>query len=293
MRRAPFRCSLLVAVCGFLAGLVLFPPFPRAAGDTGEAGPLPPELAEILAAKSEVYHRRSLLFTCTERVRRTTYREGRATENERWEERDYLFTRDPRAPFGLRALRTKPGSGGRRPLRSGLAMPEPWLWPRIFSPPVRSTLRFRVGHWHTTPWRLAIPITWISSGPTLDPTRITAWSGPIAVEYRTGNVVRVVAHPNFQERRIRQELARWLTAFRFLGISTAAPPIGREIEVSWDYEKDGLTYPTRVELRTFVQVAPDRRWTREVQVVEYTNYRFFGTTVEDHVPPLTWTPGGS
>ncbi len=287
-----------LAAFGFLAlllaGVLVVPAAGIADGAAPPAppGPLPPELAPVLAAKARVYRDRTLLFTCTERVRRTGYREGHAGREERWSEREYLFTRDTDAPLGFRALRTRPGSRGRRPVRSRLAMPEPWFWPQVFSPAVRSTLRFRVGTWHTTPWKLAIPITWISAGPTIDPTRITAWSGTIEVEYRTGNVVRVVARPNFQEERIRRELARWLTAFRFIGISTAAPPVGRELEVSWNYEKDGLTYPTRAELRTFVQVAPNRRWTREVQVVEYRDYRFFGTTVEQRVPPLTWTPGG-
>ncbi len=292
MRRTPLPNSLFSLALLAALAVVAAPPAGSATA-SGGPGPLPAELAEILAAKARVYRNRTLLFTCTERVRRTTYREGRATENERWDEREYLFTRDESAPLGFRALRTRPGSRGKRAVRSRLAMPEPWFWPQVFSPAVRSTLRFRVGTWHTTPWKLAIPISWVSAGPTIDPSRITAWSGTIEVEYRTGNVVRVIARPNFQEERIQRELARWLTAFRFLGISTAAPPIGREIEVSWDHEKDGLTYPTRVELRTFVQVTPNRRWTREVQVVEYTDYRFFGTTVEEHVPPLTWTPGGS
>jgi len=292
VRRTPLPNSLFSLALLAALAVVAAPPAGSATA-SGGPGPLPAELAEILAAKARVYRNRTLLFTCTERVRRTTYREGRATENERWDEREYLFTRDESAPLGFRALRTRPGSRGKRAVRSRLAMPEPWFWPQVFSPAVRSTLRFRVGTWHTTPWKLAIPISWVSAGPTIDPSRITAWSGTIEVEYRTGNVVRVIARPNFQEERIQRELARWLTAFRFLGISTAAPPIGREIEVSWDHEKDGLTYPTRVELRTFVQVTPNRRWTREVQVVEYTDYRFFGTTVEEHVPPLTWTPGGS
>ncbi len=295
MRRRPVSFLLVSLALLVAAGLRVVPAPGGAEGGAAATapGPLPPELAEVLAAKARVYRNRTLLFTCTERVRRSSYREGRATRDERWDEREYLFTRDETAPLGFRALRTRPGSRGKRTVRSRLAMPEPWFWPQVFSPAIRSTLRFRVGTWHTTPWKLAIPVTWISAGPTIDPGRITAWSGTIEVEYRTGNVVRVIARPNFQEERIQRELARWLTAFRFLGISTAAPPIGREIEVSWDHEKDGLTYPTRVELRTFVQVAPNRRWTREVQVVEYTDYRFFGTTVEEHVPPLTWTPGGS
>jgi hypothetical protein len=158
----------------------------------------------------------------------------------------------------------------------------------LFEPRIRSLLYFQPGEWRTTPWRLAMPIRWISSAPVFDGRRITEWSGVAEVEYGTGALIRVVARPSFQDERIAAELQRYLTAFRFMGLSTVPPPVGQELSVDFDFEHEGFSYPTRVELVTFRQVHRDVRQTVARRVVEYTDYRFFGTTMEDHIPPLLW-----
>jgi hypothetical protein len=75
-----------------------------------------------------------------------------------------------------------------------------------------------------------------------------------------------------------------------MGLSTVPPPVGQELTVDFDFEHGGFSYPTRVELVTFRQVHRNVRQTVARRVVEYTDYQFFGTRIEDHIPPLLWQP---
>ena len=264
----------------------------RETGEEGispEWGELPEEVVRVLEAKSEAYKARALGFTCTEVIRETDYDDGSADE-ERRRSYDYLLIRDEDAPFGLRALRTKPGSSGEKEREVELPFPEAYFWSQVFSRPIRSILRYKVGEWHTTPWKLAMPISWMSAAPVLDGDHITEWSGTAEVEYRTGNILSVVAEPNLQDRKMVAQLRKYLQAFRFMGISTAPPPEGFELRVQFGYEHENFTYPTRVELHRFRQVDRKSRVTVERQVIEYKDYRFFGTNVKDDFPPFLYRP---
>lgn len=248
---------------------------------------LPDDLLRTLEAKSQGYARRALKFSCRETVREADYDRGEAGR-ERERVHDYLLIEDPLRPEGFSALRTKPGSTDTASFEPDF--PEPFNWTALFVPRVRSTLRFKVGDWHTTPWRLAIPISWASSAPVLEKTRVTEWSGTVEVEYRTGNVVQLVARPSMQDERIVAELDRYRQAFRFMGYSAAPPPVGLELTAHFDAEHFGFTYPSRVEIVAFQQVHDDTREILTRRTIEYSNYRFFGTTTEDRIPPLTWRP---
>ncbi len=262
---------------------------PITSGNTGW-GLLPAELQTVLEAKAGAYRQRATNFICTERVREVEY-EGREAQNEKVREYDYSMTRDPSAPEGVRAVRLKPGAApDAKEIDLRLPFPEPYLWFQVFEPAVRSTFRFNVGEWHTTPYKLAIPVTWQSSAPVLDGRKVTEWSGVAEVEWRTGNLVRVVARPSLQDERLLAQMQRYLTAFRFLGMSTAPPPLGQELTVSFGYDSDGFAYPQRVELATFQQTGRETRATVSRQVVEYSNYKFFSTDTTYEVPPLTYSP---
>lgn len=249
--------------------------------------PLADDLARVLEAKSAGYARRALKFSCRERIREAEY-EGREARRESVKEYDYLLVSDPTSPGAFDALRSKPGANDPEGEKVDLPFPEPYLWSQLFDPKVRSLMRFRVGAWHTTPWKLAIPVQWAAAAPVLEKRRITEWSGTIEVEYATGNIVRVVARPTLQDERIVAELERYLVAFRFMGFSTSPPPEGLELIVEFDAEHEGFTYPSRVELVTFRQVHRDERQVTSRRVVEYGRYRFFGTKVQDEIPPLRW-----
>ncbi len=252
--------------------------------------PLPDELAPVLEAKSEGYAHRALGFTCREIHRAAGYRRGEA-RRETIHEFDYLLVPAPDAPEGFRAVRTRPGRrSSRAETRVERDFPEPFLWTQLFRPAIRSTLRFRVGAWRTTPWKLVIPVSWISGAPVATGRRVTEWSGTAEIEYRTGNLVRVVARPNFQDQRMEMQLREYLTGMRILGFSLTPPPEGIELTVDFDYEHEGYTYPTRVELHRFRQVHRDRRATVTREVFEYRDYRFFGTATEEDIPPLVYSP---
>ncbi|MBP1611693.1 MAG: hypothetical protein H6Q01_356 [Acidobacteria bacterium] len=262
---------------------------PPGADDIGpsplEWAPLPEPLARVLEAKSNGYARRALGFSVKESVREARYSNEEA-RREKVEVYDYLLVREGAGPEGFRAFRTRPGETKEE--RVDLPFPDALLWTQVFQPGIRSTLRFLVGDWHTTPYKLAIPVSWVTSAPVFGQRRITEWTGTVEVEYRTGNLVRVVARPSLQDERLKTELARYLTAFRFIGIAFAPPPIGVELSVEFDFEHDGFTYPTRAELLTFQLVHEDQRRTVSRQVITYDEYRFFGTEVKDEIPPLTW-----
>jgi hypothetical protein len=262
---------------------------PSDAGDVGPFAPewteLPEQLARVLEAKSSGYARRALGFSVKESVREARYSDEEA-KREKVEQYDYLLVREGAGPEGFRAFRTRPGETKEE--RLDLPFPDAMLWTQIFQPGIRSTLRFQAGEWHTTPYKLAIPVSWVTSAPVAGLRRITEWTGTVEVEYRTGSLVRVVARPSLQDERLKTELARYLTAFRFIGLAFAPPPIGIELTVEFDFEHGGFTYPTRVELLTFQLVHEDTRRTVSRQVITYDEYRFFGTTVKDEIPPLTW-----
>jgi hypothetical protein len=263
---------------------------PRASGrSTQPWGELPAQLVRVLEAKAEGYARRALGFTCRERIRTADYDGGRP-RSEDVREYAYLLVRDETSPHGFRAVRTEPDDPRARPVDLEFPFPEPYAWTQIFTPTIRSTMRHRVGDWRTTPWKLAIPISWLSSAPVGDLTRTTEWSGTMDVEFRTGNAVRVVATPSFQDQRMRVQLERYLQATSFMGYSFASPPDGLEIEVLFDHEHEGYTYPSRIELRRFRQIHRDHRVTISRQVITYTDYKFFGTEVEEEIPPLTYQP---
>ncbi|RMF73871.1 MAG: hypothetical protein D6738_07830 [Acidobacteria bacterium] len=252
--------------------------------------PLPDELAAVLEAKSAGYARRALGFSCRERHREAGYRGGEA-RRERIREFDYLLVADKSAPEGFRAVRTRPDRpSSRGEVRVERDFPEPFLWSQLFRPAIRSTLRFRIGAWHTTPWKLVIPISWISGAPVLEGRRITEWTGTAEIEYRTGNLIRIVARPNFQDQRMEMQLREYLIGMRILGFSLTPPPDGIELTVDFGYEHEGYTYPTRVVLHRFRQVHRDVRRTLTREVFEYDDYRFFGTVTQERIPPLVYQP---
>lgn len=285
------RRSCVLFLFAFLCGW--HSPGAQSVEGTDEAftswGPLPEALAPVLKAKSEGYARRALKFTCLERVREASY-SGEEAGREKSREYNLLMISDPSVPEGFRGLRSKPDSSTGREEHIDLPFPEPFLWSQLFRDHIRSTLRFQIGEWHTTPWKLALPVTWASSAPVFDQKRLVEWSGTAEIEYLTGNLVRIVAAPSMQEERIRMEWQRAQTAFRFIGISFAPPPLGLELEIEFGFEHEGFSYPTRLELRTFRQIHRDERVTVSRRVVEYSDYRFFGTQVKDVIPPLVFQP---
>ena len=287
-----FRLLLAGCLAAGVAAVAAAPARPPSTGNSivqSDWTDLPGEIADVLQAKAAAYRRRARKFSCTETIRASEYgREGAGKEKER--EYEYLLVEDPSAAGGFRGLRTRPGGSGSKEKKVDLPFPEPYLWSQVFSRGIRSTLRYKVGQWHTTPWKLAIPVSWISSAPVSTRKRITEWSGTIEVEYRTGNLIKVVAQPNFQEEKILAQLEKFLTAFRVLGFSTAPAPVGLELQIDFTYEHEGFTYPTRVELRTFRQIHRGTRVTVSRQIAEYSDYRFFGTRVRENIPPLVYQP---
>lgn len=250
---------------------------------------LPEELAEVLSAKAGGYKRRALNFTCLESIRRADYKDSEAQREVR-ASYAYLLVPDGRVPGGFRSYRTRPQAGADDEIQADLPFPEPYTWSQLFDEVIRSGLKFKIGEWRTTPYKLVLPVSWMASTPTLNGNWITEYSGQIEIERATANPITVTASPNLQEEKIIAEMDRYLTAFRILGFSTASPPIGREIEVRFDFEHNGYTYPTRVSVREFKQISRESREITRRQVVDYSDYRFFRTASDPKIPPLLYDP---
>ncbi|MDQ7088554.1 MAG: hypothetical protein Q9Q13_12180 [Acidobacteriota bacterium] len=277
-----------------IALLLMAGPAIQAGSPARETGspwkPLPAEIARVLERKAEAYRQRARGFSCTERIRRTRYgNEGAGKEKA--DDYDYLLVEDRAAPGGFRGLRTRPGSSGRRERRVDLPFPDPYLWSQIFSPAVRSTLRFQVGQWHTTPWKLAIPLDWDLLGTEpFRPAhhRMVGYGGSRVQDGQPLENRGPTQLPGRPDPRRTRPLPHRVPDPRVLG--RPPPPEGLELEVLFGFEHEGQTYPTRVELRTFRQVHRGERRITSRRVVEYRDYRFFGTRVQVEVPPFTYLP---
>jgi hypothetical protein len=242
----------------------------------------PADLLERAASRARTVDQRALRFRCHEVARRAKYVRGEALR-EKSTARQYLLVREA-GGVHYGALRRKSRGSGRWKEDRRFPFPEPLAWTQIFDETARERFRFGIGPAFTTPWRLARPVRFGASGLVRDGRRIDEWSGTAWIEVNSGNVVRIEARPNFQDRRLEAEFQKWITSFSFIGLRPfAKTPIGHEIRIDFDEEHEGFLYPSRVELRTIRQVAADRAVTISRTIVEYRNYEFFRSETDEEI----------
>jgi len=124
-------------------------------------------------------------------------------------------------------------------------------------------------------------IEFISAAPFVEGRDIREWSGTVWIEDRTFNFIRIEASPSFQDNRLAGQWRVYSESMQLPWGKTKPRPRGYELAVECNYTRDDMLFPTRVDLRDFVWVGRGREVTDNHFVLEYTDYRFFQTDVEE------------
>lgn len=251
------------------------------------------DLARVLEEKAMAYRAAALGFTCETKTRIEKYVDGDMTSQD-VVSHDYLLVEDPSSVTGFRAQHYKPGTDNKADRKAFHGYPEPFLFSQVFNPAIASTLRFHVGEWGSIGPKMVLPIAWQGSAPLLKGENITEWEGTLHLEQGTGDLVRVEAYPLFEAVRAPAQHLKWVRAlkFKFMGATVfrfAKPAFTHELEIWYDRVGEKLSYPVRVEYRTYRHFGTrgDQRELKKVVSVEFTDYRFFNTEAIPETAPLS------
>ena len=241
------------------------------------------ELLPLLRAASERHETYALRFTCDETFRTVPYdwQKNEAT-SENVKRFAYLlaFDQDRSRYNVIRQTLTKEGKpGGEETLQ--VPCPDAYAWTFLFSPRNQRVLHYRYLGREIKDYRLAHVVEFESSAPFVEGQDTREWSGTVWIEDRTFNFVRIEAIPSFQERRLTGQWRVYTESFNLPWGKARPRPRGYELTVEFNYSRDGMLFPTRVDVREFVWVARGREVTDRRFVQEYTDYRFFQTTTEE------------
>jgi len=119
---------------------------------------------------------------------------------------------------------------------------------------------------------------------------IREWTGTAWLEENTGNLVRIEARPCFQKDRMLAVWQEFSQSFGIIGVKTKARPHGFILAQVFDYERDGLLFPTRLDLAEFVWVGLNEEALDSRLVLTYNDYRFFKSEAQETIPPLSPSP---
>jgi len=294
-RRSPFVAALLSAA--ILSGTSGSQPLSPDTGGTRigerqtpadevEAAARLHELMPAWAGAARRYERYALRFLCSETHRTIDYSrfQGEARK-EKEKVYGYLLTLDP-SSTDYQVIRQVLDSEGRPTggeKKIDVPAPEPYSWTQIFLPTLSSTLRFHYLGREIQHYKLTHVVSFEGSAPGEEGRDIREWSGTVWIEENTGNIVRVEARPNYQNERIRTLWKDYVQSFSFPWGKAKARPHGYALAVVFDFERDGLLFPTRVDLTDFTWIATNREVVDTRLVLTYDDYRFFRIESEEKV----------
>jgi hypothetical protein len=281
-----------------LRGAVYSPPMSdrEEPGSEEEAEARLRELLPALERASAQHERYALRFTCDETIRRSNYSwRTREASSESARRYAYLLVfNDDRSRYQV--LRRRLGRDGlpEKGERSvDLPMPDAYAWTFLFSKRNQRTYHYRYLGREIKDFRLTHVIEFDSAVPYVEGSDMREWSGTVWIEDKTFNFVRIEALPSFQERRMSGQWRVYTESFNLPWGKSKPRPRGYEVVVEFNYTRDNLLFPTRVDLRKFVRVSRNRDITDSRLVLEYTDYRFFETGVEQIIPEQPGMPPGS
>lgn len=247
------------------------------------------ELFPVWSAAARRYDTYAQRFLCTETHRNVDYsRSAGEARREKETAYGYLLTLDPKNG-SYEVVRQvlddkKEPTGGERTI--DLGGPEPYTWTFLFLPTTVSTTRYRYLGREIQNYRLTHVVSFEGSAPRVEGRDIREWTGKAWVEENTGNLVRIEARPSFQDDRLRALWQEFQQAFVLpLGIKAKARPHGYALAVLFDYDRDGLLFPSRLDLADFVWVAKGREVLDTRLVLTYDDYRFFYTGTQEKIEP--------
>jgi hypothetical protein len=174
-----------------------------------------------------------------------------------------------------------------------LEMPAPdaYAWTFLFSPRTQRVMHFFYMGREIKDYRLCHVIQFESPVPVVEGHDVREWTGTVWIEDGTWNFVRIEAAPSFQDRRLAGQWRLYVESFNLPWGKLKPRPRGQEVTVEFNYLRDNLLFPTRVDLREFVWTGRGSDTTDNKLVLEYRDYRFFQTGTEV-IPSASGTPPG-
>ncbi len=243
--------------------------------------PLPDGLLDKLSEKSEEYEHYALKFVCTEIFRKASYSASKKEyRRERLEHRDYLLEVNPyRGSFSAyrqKSMETASGQG-RTMIDFEINFPEAYSWVSIFSKNFRNTMKYGYFGKEIYFYKLAHVISFRGFQPYSDGRDIRQWEGKIWVEEGTWNILRVEAKPIHQDDILELKRLEYNRAFSFMGIKFKKKPIGYSCTIYFDFEQEGLSFPTEAHNEMFEPISEKETVPHSKIVLSYADYHFFKT----------------
>lgn len=273
----------------FALPILLVLPAPCSARDDGAAKDKDATdfnaLLDRLADRAEKYRHLATGFTCEESLVRSQYNAEKGTFKKRDREvYDYLLTTN--ADSGkleeIREIVEENGKKVRRNERElNLEVPPSYAWSQIFARSNRARFFFRPAGRLVTGYRLLIQIDFAGSAAEPGTADISGWTGRISVDSETLNLVSLQAEPTGQQARIEAERLKYQRAFAIMGVPLASRPKSRQVEVSFAFQNEGLTYPAETTVTKSVYVSTSEQGLDEKIQLRYRSYRFFVTGTQE------------
>ena len=241
------------------------------------------ELLPRLEAASARMERFALRFTCDETVRTINYNwQKNEASSESARRYAYLLVFDEdRARYDvLRETMDRDGRPTGHAQELGLPLPDAYAWTFLFNARNQRVLNYRYLGREIRDYRLAHVIEFNSSAPFVEGRDTREWSGTVWIEDNTFDFVRIEALPSFQDRRLVGQWRAFTESFNLPWGKLKPRPRGYEAAVEFNFSRDDLLFPTRVDLREFVWVGRGKGVTDRRYVLDYRNYRFFQTSAE-------------
>jgi hypothetical protein len=258
-------------------------------GNDQEAAKRLKELMPLWAATAKRYDNYALRFLCTETHRNIDYsRSAGEAKGEKETPYGYLLELDPKNVRYdvVRQTLDKDGQPtGEKKI--DLKCPEPYLWSLLFLPTLSSNIRFHYLGREVQNYRLTHVVSFEGAGARVEGRDVREWTGTAWVEENTGNLVRIEARPCFQNERMHAVWQEFSQSFGIIGIKTKSRPHGYILAQLFDYERDGLLFPTRLDLAEFVWVGLNEEALDSRLVLTYSDYRFFKSEAQETIPPIS------
>ncbi len=271
-----------VSCCTLLPGFSSIPPFQEKGTE-----PVPESLMDDLIEKSKAYEAYALRFFCTEMLREASYdsTSGEA-EKEKRSTYEYLLEANPDlsslTAYRQKVMRTATQIE-KREVKLEYNFPEPYAWIYIFSGNFRNVMKYGYERKEIYAYKLAHIISFRGFQPFTDGKDIREWEGRVWVEQGTCNILKVEAEPIHQDDILELKRQEYNQAFSFIGIRFKKRPLGHHVTVLFDFEHDGLAFPTETRNETFELVAKNKKMPSSALIFNYADYHFFRTETKEEI----------
>ncbi|HEV8375755.1 MAG TPA: hypothetical protein VGR38_05910 [Candidatus Polarisedimenticolia bacterium] len=273
------RTGILGICMTLLSGAV-----PAFSGDA-TPGELFPEMMKRLVARSALYEKAALGFSCEETVIQGRFSAGTG-ENKREEKSRYDYLYEGSSDKGYREIRMLPSKTGdpsdSKQVDPDLGVPGAYDWALLFTPQHQPHFRFDPAGTELVGFHSTFIIAF-RGGRTFERGKeIAEWNGRVWVDSESGNFVKVEAEPNGQEELLALRTDEWRKALRIVGLPTRRQPHGFHYRLQFNIDKFGLSFPGDAETRRFVLDSASGEEEIKLRIAQrFRNYVFFNVHSEE------------